>query len=107
MAGLIQQARNDFHSLKIKKFDSGTCIFRAREFRCSWSFPSDAFAVAEAQAARVRQCASAQPGVEATAARKEESGYALEDDLSLFVVGPEADMGNYEVRLRIVETRPK
>ncbi|MEO7563680.1 MAG: hypothetical protein ABIS46_00425 [Sphingomicrobium sp.] len=104
LAGLVHQARNDFHSLKIKKFDSGICLFRAKEFRCSWSFPSDSFSTAEAQALRVRQCALALPGVTATSARKGETGFTLEDDLSLFVAGPESDMGNYNVRLRLVET---
>ena len=30
LAGLVRQARNDFPSLKVKKFDAGTCTIRPR-----------------------------------------------------------------------------
>jgi len=106
LAGLIRQARSDFKSLTMRKFESGTCTVRGLEYRCSWSFPSDAFAIAEAQSERVQHCALAQPGVEAVASKKGETGFALEDDLTLFVSAPEPDMGDWQVRIRVVENGP-
>ena len=106
VAGLIRQARSDFQSLKMRKFESGTCTVRGLEFRCFWSFPSDAFAIAEAQSERVQHCALAQPGVEAVASKKGETGFALEDDLTLFVSAPQLDMGDWQVRIRVVENAP-
>ena len=52
-------------------------------------------------------CALAQPGVEAIAAKKGETGFALEDDLTLFVAAPKMDMGDWMVSFRLVETAPK
>lgn len=106
VASLIRQARSDFQSLKMRKFESGTCTVRGLEFRCSWSFPSDAFAIAEAQSERVQHCALAQPGVEAVASKKGETGFVLEDDLTLFVSAPQLDMGDWQVRIRVVENAP-
>jgi hypothetical protein len=103
LAGLVRQARNDFPSLKVKKLDAGTCKFGRGEFRCSWRFPGDQFAVAEAQSAHVERCALAQPGVEAVAGKKGETGFALEDDLTLFVAAPKIDMGDWMVSLRLVQ----
>jgi hypothetical protein len=107
LAGLVRQARNDFPSLKVKKLDAGTCKFGRGEFRCSWRFPGDQFAVAEAQSARVLQCAQALPGVGPVAGKKGETGFALEDDLTMFVAAPKIDMGDWMVSLRLVETAPK
>ncbi len=107
LAGLVRQARNDFQSLKVKKLDAGTCKFARGEFRCSWRFPGDQFAVAEAQSGHVEHCALAQPGVEAIASKKGETAFALEDDLTLYVAAPKIDMGDWTVELRLVEAAPK
>jgi len=107
LAGLVHQARNDFPSLKVKKLDAGTCKFSRGEYRCTWRFPGDQFAVAEAQSGHVEHCALAQPGVEAIAAKKGETAYALEDDLTLYVAAPRMDMGDWTVGLRLVEGDPK
>lgn len=106
VAGLIRQARNDFQSLKMRKFDSGACTLRKQEFRCSWSFPGDAFAIAEVQSERVQHCVLSQPGVEAVTANKGETGFAIEDDLTMYVSAPELDMGDWKVRIRLVEKQP-
>lgn len=103
LAGLVHMARNDFQSLKMRKFDSGTCTTGQHEFRCSWSFPGDTFAIAEGQADRAKQCALAQPGVEAIAGKGGETGFALADDLTLFVSAPRLDDGDWRVRIRLVE----
>jgi len=54
----------------------------------------------------VQHWALAQPGVEAVASKKGETGFALEDDLTLFVAAPELDMGDWQVRIRVVENGP-
>lgn len=107
LASLVHQARNDFPSLKAKKLDRGTCKFAREEYRCIWRFPGDQFAVAEAQSGHVEHCALAQPGVEAIAAKKGETAFALEDDLTLYVAAPKMDMGDWTVGLRLVEGDPK
>ena len=63
-------------------------------------------AVAEAQSTHVRQCAQALPGVEAVAGKKGESGFKLEEDLTLFVAAPQLDMGDWKVGLRLVQAAP-
>lgn len=103
---LVRQSRNDFQSLKMRKFDSGNCTLRGPEFRCAWTFPGDNFAVAEAQSQRVAQCALAIPGVEGISGKRGETGFALESDLSMFVSDPELDMGDWQVRIRLVEQPP-
>jgi len=107
LAGLVRQARTDFPSLKVKKLDAGTCKFARGEYRCIWRFPGDQFAVAEAQSGHVEHCALAQPGVEAIAAKKGETAFALEDDLTLYVAAPKMDLGDWTVGLRLVEGDPK
>lgn len=102
MAGLIRLARNDFQSLKMKKFDNGKCVFRGQEFRCEWSFPGDSYAIAEAQSEKVKRCALAAPRVTMLKATKDADQLALEEDLTLTVARPELDVGDWKVRLKIL-----
>ncbi|MBA3668667.1 MAG: hypothetical protein H0W71_01140 [Sphingomonas sp.] len=106
LTALVHQARTDFQSLQTRKFEAGACALRKQEFRCSWSFPSDALAVAEAQSGQAEHCALAIPGVEAVAGKKGETGFTIDDDLIMFVSKPELDMGEWKVRIRLVDDLP-
>ena len=106
LTALVRQARTDFQSLQKRKFDAGACALLKQEFRCSWAFPSDAFAIAEAQSARAEHCALAIPGVEAVAGKKGETGFTIDDDLAMYVSKPELDMGEWKVRIRLVDNLP-
>lgn len=102
MTALLHQAETDFASLRQKKLQAGKCSFRPSEFKCEWSFPSDAFAVAEAQTAQVSQCIAQRRGYKSVSAKRDEHRFTLEPDLSVVVAGPESDSGDWKVRLRIV-----
>ena len=102
MQRLIQQARNDFPSLRSLKMQPGVCTLRAAEYKCRWAFPGDAFGAAETQTEALVQCAAAKSGAAPQKRKRGEIAIALESDLSLIVDQPEIDSGQWLVRLRIV-----
>src|SRR5437868_13109696 len=98
MANLLRQARTDFPSLK--KMAPDRCSFRDTEYRCEWSFPGDAFAVSNEQAARLVQCVAAAPTAQPVKGKK--GAFSFDPDLTVVVGAPEMDGdGDWTVRLRI------
>ena len=102
MNRLIQQARNDFPSLRSLKMQPGVCKLRADEFKCGWAFPGDAFGVAETQTAALVQCAAAKTGSLPQKLKRGDTAIELESDLSLIVGAPKIEDGRWLVTLRIV-----
>lgn len=101
---LLHQAETDFVSLRQKKLQPGKCSFRSNEFKCEWAFPSDAFAVAEAQSAQLAQCVAQRRAYKQVSAKRGETAFLLEPDLSVVVGHPEGDLGDWKVKLRIVSS---
>jgi hypothetical protein len=104
LANLIRQARTDFPALRHKKMVAGKCAFRDTEYRCEWAFPGDAFAVSDAQAARLVQCLSIAPTAQSVKGKHGVNAFSVEPDLTVLVGLPELDDGNWKVRLRILSS---
>ncbi|MGH6658370.1 MAG: hypothetical protein ACREBM_01840 [Sphingomicrobium sp.] len=107
MNRLIQQARNDFPSLRSLKMQPGVCSLRAAEYKCRWAFPGDAYGTAETQSAALLQCAVAKTGSPPQKLKRGATSIALESDLSLIVDQPTIDSGQWMVSLRIVLEPPR
>lgn len=101
MAGLLRQARTDFQSLREKRMDSARCSFRASEYKCEWAFPGDAFAVSDAQAAKLVQCLAVYPAAQPLKAKRGESAFAVDPDLTVLIPNPQVDADGWKVRLTI------
>jgi hypothetical protein len=102
MDQVMRLARNDFPSLRTLNMKPGICALRPTEFRCRWNFPGDAFAMAEAQAQMLNQCAAVKSAEAPRKLRRGETAVALESDLWVIVPKPAVDMGQWSVVLRIV-----
>lgn len=100
---LVQKARTDFAALRALNMRPGVCTLRAKTYSCSWAFPGDAFAVAEAQAAQLVQCATGESEEPPLKLKRGETAIALERDLSMIVGAPRIDNGQWLVTMRIVQ----
>lgn len=102
MNHVVKTARNDFTALRSLKMQPGSCAFRASEYKCRWAFPGDAFAVAEAQAAAMLECAAAETDAAPVKLKRGATLLSLEPDLSLVIAKPEIDDGRWVILIRIV-----
>lgn len=98
---LLRQARTDFPALRQKKMAPGKCSFRDSEYKCEWTFTGDAFAVSDAEAAKLTQCIAAHPSAQQTGAKGGGKAFSLDPDLTVLVRGPEVDEDGWKVSLRI------
>lgn len=101
MGKLLHQARTDFSSLRQTKMDPGKCSFRAAEYRCAWHFPGDAFDMSDAQTARLVQCVAAYPAAAPLKARRGDTAFTVEPDLTVLIPAPELDGDGWNVVLTI------
>lgn len=104
LAKLLSEARADFGSLRQKKFDRAACSHRRSEFKCRWGFPGDAYAAAEAETAKLTRCMSELPGASPREAKRSQTAFEVEPNMSVVIGGPELDSGEWAVELKIVST---
>lgn len=98
---LYRTARTDFPALREKSFEAASCLQRRNQFRCTWSFPSDTYAMAEVQASRLRQCTAALPRAEPLEAKHSVTEFRINPETVVDIEGPTLDSGSWTIALRI------
>jgi len=101
---LYRTARTDFPALRETSFEAATCQQRRNQFRCTWSFPSDTYAMAESQASRLRQCTAAQRRAEALETNRTSAEFRINPETVVEIDGPTLDSGSWTIALRILSS---
>ena len=100
---MLAQARTDFPALQRSKIGGGCSAVR-QEYKCAWGFPGDRYDAAKQQAARLTQCIAATHGVQPLKSKRDEAGFQLNPETSVYVLGPFMDSGDWLLTLKIVST---
>lgn len=101
---LLADAKTDFPSLKSKGFGGARCSYRSQEYKCAFYFSTDRFAEAETQKDRLERCTAALPHTQKLSSKRDQAGFQINPETSVFIRGPDPASGYWTIELKINTT---